>query len=269
MEVLMVAPFCFSVVESISLKLGMRALFKPKTGSSPREQFSVIADRIGMGAKFYETVLSLAPEEKNNCSILDIGSGQGLLLRKIKAKYHRSRVFGVEFSKELVTRSNRVKGVNCIMADALNIPLAEKSIDIAFCTEVIEHVNDPVKMLKEIHMLLSPKGRLVITVPNRLGYYPAYALLRKFPVHTRREFFHSLVHWLVPYDDPALSFQPVDHAYSSTEVLGWMRKTGYEIMNYAGYGFFNNLRAARVQELIGRFVSPILAYRFFIVARPV
>jgi SAM-dependent methyltransferase len=167
-----------------------------------------------------------------------------------------------------VTRANRVKGVNCIMADALNIPLAEKSIDIAFCSEVIEHVNDPVKLLKEIHVLLSPKGRLVITVPNRLAWYPAYALLRKVPSHTRRYFQH-IEGWLIPYDDPALSFQPVDHAYSSTEVLGWMRKTGYEIMNYAGYGSFMNLRFARVKELMGRFVSPIFTYRFFIVARPV
>jgi len=154
------------------------------------------------------------------------------------------------------------------MADALHIPLAEKSIDVVFCTEVIEHVNDPIKLLKEIHALLKLKGTLVITVPNRLGYYPAYAFLRKVPANTRRRLFRRFVDWLIPNDDPALSFQPVDHAYSSNEVLSWMRKTGYEIVNYAGYNFFKNLRMARVQELLGQFVPPILAYSFFIVACP-
>jgi ubiquinone/menaquinone biosynthesis C-methylase UbiE len=238
--------------------------------NSAREQYSLLADKIGMSPpKFYETALSLAPEEELGFSILDVGSGQGLLLRKIRAKYPRSRILGVEFSKELVTRSSRVQNANCIMADALHIPLLEKSIDVAFCTEVIEHVNDPVKVLKEIHVLLKPKGKLVITVPNRLGYYPAYAFLRKVPANTRRRFFQRFVNWLIPDDDPALSFQPVDHAYSSNEVLDWMRKTGYEIINYAGYDFFRNLRAARAKELLGRFVSPILAYSFFIVASPV
>jgi len=138
-----------------------------KTKNSAREQYSLIADKVGMSPpNFYETVLSLAPEEELGFSILDVGSGQGLLLRKIKEKYPSSRIFGVEFSKELVTRSSRVQNVNCIMADALHIPLAEKSIDVAFCTEVIEHVNDPVNLLKEIRVLLKPKGRLVITVPN-------------------------------------------------------------------------------------------------------
>jgi ubiquinone/menaquinone biosynthesis C-methylase UbiE len=240
-----------------------------KTRNNAREHYSLIADKILMRPKFYETALSLAPEEKPGFSVLDVGSGQGLLLRKIRANYPRSRIFGVEFSKELVTRSNRVQDANCIMADALHIPLPEKSIDVAFCTEVIEHVNDPVKLLNEIRVLLKPKGKLVITVPNRLGYYPAYAFLRKVPANTRRRYFQRFVYWLIPDDDPALSFQPVDHAYSSNEVLGWMRKTGYEIMNYAGYDFFKNLRAARVQELLGRFVSPILAYSFFIVASPV
>ncbi len=240
-----------------------------KTENSAREQFDLIADKITMDAKFYETALSLAPDEKSRFSILDVGSGQGLLLRKITAKYPLSRVFGVEFSKVLVTRSSKVIGANCIMADALHIPLPEKSIDVAFCTEVIEHVDDPVKLLKEIRRCLKPKGTLVITVPNRLGYYPAYAFLRKVPANTRRKFFQRFVYWLIPDDDPALSFQPVDHAYSSSEVLCWMRETGYAIMNYAGYGSFKNLRAARVQKLLERLASPILAYNFFIVASPV
>lgn len=238
-----------------------------KTRIYARQQFDLIADKITMESKFYETALSLAPEEKLGFSVLDVGSGQGLLLRRIKTKYPNSSIFGVEFSKELVVRSSRVQGVNCIMADALHIPIAEKSIDVVFCTEVIEHVNDPLVLLREIFTTLKPKGKLVITVPNRLGYYPAYAFLRKIPASIRRILFSRLVTWLIPCDDPALSFQPVDHAYSSNEVLNWMRKTGYEIISYSGYDFFKNLRSAIMQDFAGRFVSPILAYRFFIMAR--
>lgn len=234
-----------------------------------RKKFDLIADRITMSPRFYETVLSLVPNDENTrFSILDLGSGQGLLLRRIRSKYPNSSVFGVDFSKELVYRASKKENVNCIMADVLHIPIAEKSMDYVFCTEVIEHVNDPKMLLSEIRRLLKPTGKLIITVPNRFGYYPAYAFLKIFPAKTRNKFFSSLVYWFIPDDDPALSFQPVDHAYSSKEVLDWIKKAEYDIIVYTGYGFFKNLRLARVQERIGRLVSPILAYNFFIVARP-
>ena len=161
------------------------------------------------------------------------------------------------------------------MADALNIPLAENSIDIAFCTEVIEHVQDPMKLLKEIRSLLKPKGRLVITFPNRFAYYPVYAFLRKVPANMQKNVFQRMhthaqrvVHWFIPNDDPALTWQPIDHTYASTEVLSWLQETGYEIMNYVGYSYLKNLRVNRIKEFFGRLLSPIFAYNFFVITRP-
>jgi ubiquinone/menaquinone biosynthesis C-methylase UbiE len=59
----------------------------------------MISDRIVMETKFYETVLSLSPKEKSSFVILDIASGQGSLLRRIRAKYPRSCIYGIDFSK--------------------------------------------------------------------------------------------------------------------------------------------------------------------------
>lgn len=38
--------------------------------------------------------------------------------------------------------------------------------DLVFCLELLEHVVDPYFVLREIHRVLKPKGKLVLSVPN-------------------------------------------------------------------------------------------------------
>lgn len=52
-----------------------------------------------------------------------------------------------------------------IVSDITNIPRPDESYDAIMCTEVLEHVPDPVAALKELNRLLKPKGYLLITAP--------------------------------------------------------------------------------------------------------
>lgn len=52
-----------------------------------------------------------------------------------------------------------------LLWDGSAIGLRSGSIDIAFATEVLEHVPDPSPVLAEVHRVLRPGGRLVFTVP--------------------------------------------------------------------------------------------------------
>lgn len=49
---------------------------------------------------------------------------------------------------------------------------ADASFDVVVCSDVIEHVDDPQAMLREIRRLLVPGGRLVITTPIRFSEAP-------------------------------------------------------------------------------------------------
>jgi SAM-dependent methyltransferase len=48
---------------------------------------------------------------------------------------------------------------------ALALPVAAASYDTVLATEVMEHVPDPHRMLAEIHRVLRPSGRLILSVP--------------------------------------------------------------------------------------------------------
>jgi SAM-dependent methyltransferase len=52
-----------------------------------------------------------------------------------------------------------------IVSDITDIPVPEASFDAVLCSEVLEHVSDPVPVLKELDRVLKPGGTLIITAP--------------------------------------------------------------------------------------------------------
>ena len=52
-----------------------------------------------------------------------------------------------------------------IVSDILSIPLPDHSVDAIMCTEVLEHIPDPLGAIKEFGRLLKPEGYLLITAP--------------------------------------------------------------------------------------------------------
>jgi ubiquinone/menaquinone biosynthesis C-methylase UbiE len=52
-----------------------------------------------------------------------------------------------------------------IVSDVTAIPEANGSFDAILCTEVIEHIVNPIEAIKEFRRLLKPGGQLILTAP--------------------------------------------------------------------------------------------------------
>ena len=52
-----------------------------------------------------------------------------------------------------------------ILADAGNLPFKDSSFSSVLCTELLEHILRPGKVVSEIHRILRPGGILIVTVP--------------------------------------------------------------------------------------------------------
>ena len=61
---------------------------------------------------------------------------------------------------------------NCdIICDITNIPCDDQSFDFVLCSEVIEHLENPYKAIKELKRIVKSGGTLLITAPFRSLYH--------------------------------------------------------------------------------------------------
>ena len=85
-----------------------------------------------------------------------------------------------------------------IVSDITNIPVADGSFDAVMCTEVLEHVPDPVAALTELNRVLKPGGYLLITAPfasltHFAPYHFASGLSRFFYEHHLKAMNYELI----------------------------------------------------------------------------
>lgn len=99
---------------------------------------------------------------KNGSTILDIGCGMGYFLAALEAKGFRG--IGVEVSSKVVSLL-QAKGFQVYLGPLENTVLGNTAIDLVVLFGVIEHVADPVKLLKEIHHRF-PKSMLLVSIPS-------------------------------------------------------------------------------------------------------
>jgi SAM-dependent methyltransferase len=103
--------------------------------------------------------------------VVDIGSGQGDLAAMLVREYPEARVLGLELSSEgIAIAAAKVPAATFVQRDLLTeLPVAAELAgfgQLAVCSEVLEHVDDPSRLLRNARAYLAPGARVVITVPG-------------------------------------------------------------------------------------------------------
>ncbi len=119
-------------------------------------------------------VLKLLGELPKGAVVLDIGSGQGQFAIDLQATNPQASVFGVEYSAEGVRRAQQVAARDGVPAHFYERNLLEPvtrdpeqpPATHAVCSEVLEHVDDPVTLMRNAIALLAPGAKVVVTVPG-------------------------------------------------------------------------------------------------------
>jgi 2-polyprenyl-3-methyl-5-hydroxy-6-metoxy-1,4-benzoquinol methylase len=94
-------------------------------------------------------------------SILDVGCGDGSHLDSLEKKgfLKEKRVFATDLSKNRITLvKKRFPLFNCVICDACDLGIIKNKIDLIISTQVIEHVTNDEKMIKEVYKKLNSRG---------------------------------------------------------------------------------------------------------------
>lgn len=119
----------------------------------------------------------LLPHLKPNHTILDVGCGPGTITADLAALVPQGRVTGVDFAPGVLESARAhaagrgLTNLSYEAVDANALPYADASFDVVFCHQVLQHVRDPVGILREMRRVAKPGG----VVAAREADYKSFA----------------------------------------------------------------------------------------------
>jgi ubiquinone/menaquinone biosynthesis C-methylase UbiE len=108
---------------------------------------------------------------KPGMKVLDVGAGDSPYRKYFKDTIYKSQDAIPLESHQL--RDGKGYGQIDIVSDICNIPVEDESMDVVLCTEVLEHVPDPIAAVNEITRILKKDGILILTAPLGSGIHQA------------------------------------------------------------------------------------------------
>ena len=130
--------------------------YKKHTHKNPIQRFLL--------ANFFRNLVNLTKAKAVN-SILDVGCGEGFTLNRLKENGIGKELEGLEYLKDAIELGKKTyPAIKITQGTIYELPYMDNSFDLVLCTEVLEHLDEPEKALKELVRV--SKKYLVISVPN-------------------------------------------------------------------------------------------------------
>jgi len=100
-------------------------------------------------------------------AILDLGTADARMLSKIQQNYPNASCVGVEYDQSLADFvRKKYPQLKIVQGDVQLLKFPDNYFDIVICTAVLEHVPNPLKVLKEANRTLKPGGIVIATSPH-------------------------------------------------------------------------------------------------------
>ncbi|MBK0417989.1 methyltransferase domain-containing protein [Leucobacter sp. CSA1] len=106
----------------------------------------------------------LIPRLRPGMRVLDVGSGPGTITADLAELVAPGRVVGVDASEEVVGTARRdgverdLANLEFTTGDAYALEFADASFDVVHAHQVLQHVGDPVAMLREMRRVTAAGG---------------------------------------------------------------------------------------------------------------
>jgi len=112
----------------------------------------------------FSKIANLWKETKPQMRILDIGCGAGSVSNELVRRGHE--VYGLDLMKEAIARANK-RGIHAEIYDVNNLPLPFQDgfFDCILALDILEHLFDPLSLLRDMKRLLSPQGYAIVFLP--------------------------------------------------------------------------------------------------------
>lgn len=116
---------------------------------------------------------------KPGFTVLDLGAGAGIV-SQMNFKGRAGKVCGVDLDERVVSNPFLDEGR---VSDAGEIPYDDEQFDLVFSDNVLEHLDHPADVFREVARVLKPNGIFMFKTPNKWHYMPTIARLTPHAFH--------------------------------------------------------------------------------------
>ena len=199
---------------------------------------------------FRETILT---HLKAEMSILDLGAGAGIVTQ-MNFKGLCKLVCGVDLDPRVINNPFLDEGR---VTDAGEIPYSDSTFDIVFSDNVLEHLDNPLEVFKEVTRVLRPGGVFMFKTPNKWHYMPTIARLTPHVFHQ----FINRIRGRAEVD----TFPTRYRANTKSDVTRLAQQSGFSEANISLIeGRPEYLRMTTVTYLIGIFYERLVNFTDFL-----
>jgi len=206
-------------------------------------------------------LLALLPAQGHGQRVLDVGCASGYMAEILTAQGYA--VIGID--KPGASSGSFPPTATLIPADLdSGLPPLSGTFQFILCADVLEHLRDPLKFLREIRAYMAPGGKLLASLPNSGNlYFRLIVILGRFPQHDRGLFDRTHLHF-----------------YTWAGWLDLFSKSGFMIEGVRCSGVPLGLALPRWKDSLlvrwlefaaywmARAWKRLFAYQFVVVARP-
>jgi 2-polyprenyl-3-methyl-5-hydroxy-6-metoxy-1,4-benzoquinol methylase len=169
---------------------------------------------------------------KSGGAILDMGCSSGNFLRSLSKD--RWKPHGIEINPATAERARKDAGAEVFTGDVLDAAFPHESFDAITAFDVLEHMYQPVEVLKKVKTWLKPDGIIFLQVPNILSWEARWFGSYWFGLDVPRHLFHFSPRSLVTigrtlgFEDLSVTTVPISYLEHSFNYVidGMLRKIG-------------------------------------------
>lgn len=104
--------------------------------------------------------------ENEEISVLEIGCANGGTLVEIKNRYAQAQMYGIEINEHAAALAGHFAEVAVGNIEDKNLPFHNKVFDYIIFGDVLEHLHNPLEILKYCRGFLREEGCIIASIPN-------------------------------------------------------------------------------------------------------
>lgn len=154
--------------------------------------------------------------KQEKLKVLEIGAGYGQTLAYLKESGRSIKVVGVELSFQPEKKNLYDKVDQFIFGDIekLSLTAFDGYFDLIILADVLEHLQDPLAVLKKLKPTLAKNGQIIASIPN---------------IRSLEAFYNIFVRGTFPQKDQGLFDSTHVNFYCKKDMLNLFNKAGFKV----------------------------------------